>query len=106
MADPKLVELARLVAEQEQLRANQQRLMAQMIRECVRLLTAPDTYGLRGHETAAERGRRIAKNRKQKKLVPLYLEALATQLEDAAEKDVKAWREANPDLTQQVEVSQ
>ena len=89
MDDAQKKELARLVEQQRQLTAQQHLKVAEMVRACVALIRMdPMAYRIRGHESVAERAARQKENREQKALVPCHLEALATQLEDAAAFDI------------------
>lgn len=85
MDDTKLRELAAHIADLRKLEAERKVLQAQMIRQCVALLRMdPLTYRMRGHESSHARAQIAKKNRQQKALAPLYLETLATMLEDEA----------------------
>lgn len=83
--DPKLVELARLYHEMEVLRKSQAATQARMIRACVTTMSL-DTghYRIRGHESYIERAKIVEENKRNKAAAPLYLLALATQLENYA----------------------
>lgn len=65
------------------LKAREKATMAELIRWCVRELRAdPRAHRLRGHETAVDRTRIIAENQQNQAKAILYLEWLATELED------------------------
>lgn len=83
--DPKLVELARLVRQLETLRKQQAATQAEMIRACVTQMGIDvNSYRMRGHETYSEKMTQTKENKRLKAQAPLYLLALATQLENFA----------------------
>lgn len=58
---------------------------AQLVRWCVHMLRIdPRTYRTRGHRSSVEHAAQVAENKREQALALLYLEWLATQLEDAA----------------------
>lgn len=76
-------ELGRQVRELQELQRRQQATQAELIRWCVQCLRMdPRNHRLRGHETATERARIIKENQNDKAKALVYLEWLATQLEN------------------------
>ncbi len=77
-----LVAVAESFHQLRALEAKRAATQAELIRWCVKILRAdPNTYRIRGHETYADKSRKIKENRENKKLALLYLEWLATGME-------------------------
>lgn len=79
----KLVELAALFGKLEEARRKEKGLIAEMIRACLFWLEVDvTTYRVRGHETFGDRQKIVTENRENKAKAKLYLQHLATKLED------------------------
>lgn len=79
----KVEQLAKNIRELRELERKQKAIQAELIRGCVIQLRAnPREYRLRGFETATERARIIKENLANRDKAILYLEWLATQLEN------------------------
>lgn len=80
----KVEQIAAQVRELLALKDAEKLTMAQMIRWCVHALSIdPRAYRLRGFESASERKAIIDENLKNARLGLLYLENLATRMEDS-----------------------
>ena len=80
-----VVALAENIRDLLALKDREKATMAKIIRSCVQELRAdPRMHRLRGHESAAQRASIIAENQRNQDKALLYLEHLATRLEDAA----------------------
>lgn len=79
----KVEQLAKNIRELRELERKQKATQAELIRGCVHCLRMdPTSYRLRGYETLTERSRIIKENKDNKAKAILYLEWLATQLEN------------------------
>lgn len=79
----KVEELARQIRELRNLEARKAGTQAELIRWCLTAIRMdPNTHMLRGHEGWQARHKQIEKNKNDQKLAFLYLEWLATQLEN------------------------
>lgn len=79
----KVEQIAAQVNELHVLQAKQQALQAEMIRACLaEIRSDPRNHRMRGHENATERARIIKENINNQARALLYLEQLATMLEN------------------------